>query len=74
MGEEDARRAMNYALSLQRGLDCRYNRLFLADVDDLFVCNLDDGLKAASRLVRYRITQAQRREFYLEAVQRQIGG
>ena len=73
LGEEDARRAMNYALSLQRGLDCRYDLLYLADVDDLFVCNLEDGLKAASRLVRYRITQEQRRTFFLEAVRRQIG-
>ena len=44
---------------------------YIADVDDLFVCNLDDGLKESSRLIRYRITQAQRQAFYLEAVLRQ---
>ena len=67
----DALKAMNYTLSLQKYLDLRYNRLYIADVDDLFVCNLDDGLTAAARLARYRLTQAQRRAFYLEAVRRQ---
>lgn len=69
--ESDAVKTMNYTLSLQKHLDNRYNRLFLADVNDLFVCNLDDGLKADSRLVRYRISQEQRQAFYKEAVRRQ---
>ena len=69
--EAEATHAMNYVISLQKYLDNRYNRLYLADVDDLFVCNLDDGLKPSSRLLRYPITQDQRREFYLEAVRRQ---
>ena len=67
----DALKAMNYTLSLQKYQDLRYNRLYIADVDDLFVCNLDDGLTAAARLARYRLTQAQRRAFYLEAVRKQ---
>ena len=69
--EIDAVKAMNYMLQLQKYLDIRYNRLYLADVDDLFVCNLDDGLKESSRLARYPITQVQRQAFYLEAVRRQ---
>ncbi len=69
--EPEAVKAMDYTISLQKYLDIRYNRLYLADVDDLFVCNLDDGLKPGSRLLRYSITQNQRREFYLEAVRRQ---
>ena len=68
LGEPDAMHAMRYTISLQKNLDIRYNRLYLADVDDLFVCNLDDGLKESSRLVRYQISQEQRRAFYLEAV------
>ena len=68
--EPEAVKAMNYTLSLQKHLDIRYNRLFLADVDDLFVCNLDDGLKPGSRLARHPITQEQRKAFYLEAVER----
>ena len=71
LGEADAVKAMNYTIGLQKYQDLRYNRLFIADVDDLFVCNLDDGLKASSRLARYRLTQDQRRAFYLEALRRQ---
>lgn len=69
--EAEAVKAMNYTLSLQKYQDLRYDRLYLADVDDLFVCNLDDGLKESSRLVRYNITQEQRQAFYMEAVRRQ---
>ena len=72
LSEGDAVKAMNYTISLQKYQDTRYNRLYIADVDDLFVCNLDDGLKATSRLARYRLTQEQRKEFYLEAIRRQF--
>ena len=67
----DAVKAMNYTISLQKYMDIRYNRLYIADVDDLFVCNLDDGLSESSRLIRYPITQDQRQSFYEEAVHRQ---
>ena len=71
LDRSEAVKAMNYTLQLQKYQDIRYNRLYLADIDDLFVCNLDDGLKESSRLVRYPITQDQRKAFYLEAIQRQ---
>ena len=71
LGIAEAVKAMNYTLSLQKHQDIRYNRLYLADVDDLFVCNLDDGLKDDSRLVRYRVSQQQRQDFYREAIDRQ---
>ena len=71
LGVTGAVKAMKYTISLQQYQDIRYNRLYIADVDDLFVCNLDDGLKDDSRLIRYRITQEQRQAFYQEAVQRQ---
>ena len=64
----DALKTMNYTLSLQKNLDIRYNRLYLADVNDLFACNLDDGISAGSRLLRYRISREQRQTFYLEAI------
>lgn len=72
--ESEAQKAMDYTMSLQKYLDTRYNRLYLADVNDLFVCNLDDGLMESSRIVRCPVTQEQRKEFYLEAVQRQSEG
>ena len=71
LGIAEAVKAMNYTLSLQKHQDIRYNRLYLADVDDLFVCNLDDGLKDDSRLVRYRVSQQQRQDFYREAIDHQ---
>ena len=71
LGATEAVKAMKYTISLQQYQDIRYNRLYIADVDDLFVCNLDDGLKDDSRLLRYRITQEQRQTFYQEAIERQ---
>ena len=71
LGAEGAVKAMNYTIALQKYQDIRYSRLYIEDVDDLFVCNLDDGLKEDSRLVRYAITQEQRQAFFEEAVQRQ---
>ena len=71
LGATEARKAMNYTLSLQKYQDIRYNRLYLADVDDLFVCNLDDGIMPDTRLIRYRISQEQRQAFYQEAIRRQ---
>ena len=73
LGESDAVKAMNYTISLQKYQDLRYDRLYIADIDDLFVCNLADGLKAASRIARYRLTQEQRKAFYLEAIRKQLG-
>lgn len=71
LGAPEAVKAMKYTISLQKYLDIRYNRLYIADVDDLFVCNLDDGLKDDSRLIRFRVSQQQRQDFYREAVRRQ---
>ncbi|MBR1434341.1 MAG: hypothetical protein IJ584_04425 [Bacteroidales bacterium] len=71
LGEAEAIKAMNYTLSIQRLQDNRYNRLYIADVDDLFVCNLDDGIRESFRLVRYPISQENRRAFFSEAIKRQ---
>ena len=74
LSEGDAVKAMNYTIGLQKYQEFRYNRLYIADIDDLFVCNLDDGLATSSRLARYRLTQEQRRTFFLEAVRKQQEG
>ena len=71
LSEGEALKAMNYTISLQKYQELRYDSLYIADIDDLFVCNLGDGLTASSRLARYRITQDQRRTFFLEAVRQQ---
>ena len=67
----DALKTLNYTLSLQKNLDYGYNRLYLADVNDLFACNLDDGISAGSRMLRYRVSREQRQAFYLDAINRQ---
>ena len=72
LGERDAVKAMDYVLSLQKNLDRRFNRLYLLDIDDFFVCRLEDGLREKARLERHRITQEQRKAFYTEAVHRQM--
>ena len=71
IGEQEARKAMDYTLFLQKYQDLRYDRLYIADVNDLFVCNLADGLNEDSRMVRYRVFQEQRKAFYMEAIRRQ---
>ncbi|MCR4860073.1 MAG: hypothetical protein K5910_05355 [Bacteroidales bacterium] len=72
LSEEEAARTCQYVLHLQREQEKRYNRLYLADIDELFVCNLDDGLSFDSRLTALPVTQAQRQSFYLEAVRQQL--
>ena len=72
IGEVEAVRTMHYTMDLQKYQDIRYNRLYLADVDDLFVCNLDDVRMSSSRLLRFNLTRELRRSFYLEAIRRQI--
>ena len=69
--EADALKSMNYVRFLQQYLDNRYDILYLADINDLFVCNLAEGLKDSSRIERYHITQDQRKDFFLEALRRQ---
>jgi hypothetical protein len=71
LGTSEATKAMNYTISLQKSLEIKYNRLYLADVDDLFVCNLDDGISPGYRLIRYPISREERQSFYKEAVLRQ---
>ena len=66
--ERDAIKIMHYTIGLQKYQSIKYNRLYLADVNDLFVCNLDDGLQESYRMLRYLISQEQREAFYREAV------
>lgn len=66
--ERDAIKIMHYTIGLQKYQSIKYNRLYLADVNDLFVCNLDDGLQESYRMLRYLISQEQRETFYREAV------
>ena len=72
LSELDAFLTLRHVISLQKNLDNRYNRLYLSEVHNLYVCNLDDGLKDSSRLLVLPISSEQRKAFYLEAVRRQL--
>jgi hypothetical protein len=67
-------KTLHYTMNLQKYLEICYNRLYLAEAGNLYVCNLDDGLSESARLIKLPITQQQRRDFYLEAVRRQYQG
>jgi len=87
MEDADAVQTLYYTMDLQKSLDIKYNRLYLAEFDSLYVCNLDEGadsgsdgipdgfsgmLTDSSRLFRIPITPDQRKAFYLEALRRQL--
>ncbi len=52
---------------LQAGQEIRYDRLYLSDVDGLYVCSLP-----AQKMERHSVSSEQRRSFYLEAVRLQL--
>lgn len=67
--ERDAIKIMHYTIGCQKYQSIKYNRLYLADVNDLYVCNLEDGLQENYRTLRYLVTKEQREEFYRKAVE-----
>ncbi len=69
-----AQHTCSHIMSLQKLHDRKYCRLYLSEICNLFVCNLEDGLAASSRIVDYPISQQMRREFYLEATRRNLQG
>ncbi len=73
LNEEQAAQTCRYMMQLQADQEIRYNRLYLADINDFFVCNLDDGLSFDARLLCIPVSQDQRRDFYLRAVSAQLG-
>ncbi len=72
LNEEQAAQTCRYMMQLQADQEIRYNRLYLADINDFFVCNLDDGLSFDARLLSLAVTQEQRQDFFLRAVQAQL--
>ena len=72
--EADAAKTCRFVLRQQRDQELRYNRLYLADIDELFVCNLDEGLSFDARVLTIPVSQAQRQSFFLQAVRRQLDG
>lgn len=71
VSDADALRTCLYAMNLQKYNDIRYNDLYLSEVGNMYVCNLDEGLSEYSRIVKIPITQSQRKSFYLAAVRQE---
>lgn len=72
LDEAQAAQTCRYVMQLQRNQEIRYNRLYLADIDQFFVCNLDDGLSFDARLLTIPVTQDQRQEMFLQAIRAQL--
>lgn len=72
LSEGEVLKTCHYTRGLQKYLDIKYNRLYLSEAGSLYVCNLDDGLSESSRIMRIPISREQRKDFYLDAVSRQI--
>ena len=72
LDEAQAAQTCRYVMQLQRNQEIRYNRLYLADIDQFFVCNLDEGLSFDARLLTIPVTQDQRQEMFLHAIRAQF--
>ena len=72
LDEAQAAQTCRYVMQLQRNQEIRYNRLYLADIDQFFVCNLDEGLSFDARLLTIPVTQDQRQEMFLQAIRAQF--
>ena len=65
---ENAYSAVRYILELQKTLDVGYSRLYISAVQDFYACNLEEGLAMEFRVSPYSVTEGQRREFFLSAL------
>ena len=65
---ENAYSAVRYILELQKTLDVGYSRLYISAVQDFYACNLEDDLAMEFRVSPYTVTEGQRREFFLSAL------
>ena len=65
---ENAYSAVRYILELQKTLDVGYSRLYISAVQDFYACNLEADLAMEFRVSPYTVTEAQRREFFLSAL------
>jgi hypothetical protein len=67
---EEAIQTMEYASDLQRHLDIKYSKMYLSQIDRLYVCDLAsvDRTDHRTTLTSYDISQAQCKEFFVKAL------
>jgi hypothetical protein len=70
---QEAIMTMEYASELQRNLDVKYSTIYLALTDCLWVCDLTDPARLASKTacIPHPITTDMRRWFFMEALEKE---
>ena len=72
MSDESVCRTCSYITDLQKGLKTGYDFLFLSETDSLYVCDLrKSGESGHAEIRRYPISQAQRKDFFINAIKNQ---
>lgn len=68
--QEEAVMTMEYASELQRHLDIKYSKMYLSQIDRLYVCNLDsvDRTDHSTILNCYDISREMCKEFFVKAM------
>lgn len=70
--DSDAENICRYAMDLQEFQSIKYDRLYLSELSNLYVCNLEGGITEKDRIANYPISSEQRKEFYLEAIHERL--
>ena len=68
--EEEAVMTMEYASELQRHLDVKYSKMYLSQIDRLYVCDLSSVNRTDhnTTLTTYDISREQCKEFFVKAL------
>ena len=68
--EEEVIMTMEYASELQRHLDIKYSKLFLSEIDKLYVCDLSDTnrIDHKTTCTSYAISRKMCKDFFLKAL------
>ena len=69
--EEEVIMTMEYASELQRHLDIKYSKLFLSQIDKLYVCDLSDTnrIDHKTTCTSYDISRQMCKEFFIKALE-----
>lgn len=68
LSQQDVHKAARYVMDLQQDSDTRYERLFIADLDSLYACNLSRDISEEYRVSVHPISKELRKELYLSSL------
>lgn len=69
LSEAEVIKAYKYVMRLQKYQEQKYSTLYLSEINELHVCNLRDGIKDASRIASFGISQDLRKRFFLDSLE-----